>query len=208
MGDKLCCEGQKKEKYIPPIWNVPCCLKGWHVPNFRQRLEDSGGLSPFCQLPWGWILDRGGWVEIMLKRNVINDESVRNWKCVKWWSWWWKRWWSMPKGGTQELPFFANYQKLLHRVGCRSLLQVTMGGLALTLAITSAKVSTRGKFCLFSWKRHWAPRVLYSRTSTNRYTGCPKNALIECSDDFGGLVSWDPKKWFHDIWTGPELKLH
>ena len=46
-------------------------------------------------------------------------------------------------------PFFANYQKLLHRVGCRSLLQVTMGGLALTLAITSAKVSTRGKFCLF-----------------------------------------------------------
>ena len=64
-------------------------------------------------------------------------------------------------------PFFANYQKLLHRVGCRSLLQVTMGGLALTLAITSAKVSTRGKFCLFSWKGHWAPRVLYSRTSTN-----------------------------------------
>ena len=47
-------------------------------------------------------------------------------------------------------PFFANYQKLLHRVGCRSLLQVTMGGLALTLAITSAKVSTRGKYCLFS----------------------------------------------------------
>ena len=46
-------------------------------------------------------------------------------------------------------PFFANYQKLLHRVGCRSLLQVTMGGLALTLAITSAKVSTGGKFCLF-----------------------------------------------------------
>ena len=47
-------------------------------------------------------------------------------------------------------PFFANYQKLLHRVGCRSLLQVTMGGLALTLAITSAKVNTRGKFCIFS----------------------------------------------------------
>ena len=50
-------------------------------------------------------------------------------------------------------PFFANYQFFLHRVGCRSLLQVTMGGLALTLAITSAKVSTRSKFCLFSWKK-------------------------------------------------------
>ena len=70
--------------------------------------------------------------------------------------------------------FFANYQKLLHRVGCRSLLQVTMGGLALTLAITSAKVSTRGKFCLFSWKRHWAPCFSSSRTSKKWYTGCPK----------------------------------
>ena len=56
----------------------------------------------------------------------------------------------MPKRAEPaNSPFFANYQKLLHRVGCRSLLQVTMGGLALTLAITSAKVSTRGKFYLF-----------------------------------------------------------
>ena len=91
-------------------------------------------------------------------------------------------------------PFFANYQKLLHRVGCRSLLQVTMGGLALTLAITSSKVSTGGKYCLFSWKRHWPPRVLYSRTSTNWYTGCPKKCTNRMLRRFLGTGLLGPQK--------------
>ena len=91
-------------------------------------------------------------------------------------------------------PFFANYQKLLHRVGCRSLLQVTMGGLALTLSITSAKVSTRGKFCLFHGRGIGLHAFYILEPLQIGIQDVPKNALIECSDGFGGLVSWGPKK--------------
>jgi hypothetical protein len=86
-------------------------------------------------------------------------------------------------------PFFAKYQKLLHRVGCRSLLQVTMGGLALTLAITSAKVSKRGKFCLFSWKRHWAPRV-FTWSNDLQPTLCKSFWYLAKKGEFAGSALW------------------